>query len=79
MPKVINISYTKDTTKKNLTINKKLYPYTVAVHRSDCNETMYVLPNKESIRQYGLTPQFTLLRAVDLSTSDAEIQTSTAF
>jgi len=79
LPKVIDIAYTTDATKKNLTLNKKDYPYHVSVNKSSCTETMYVLPTKESISQYGLSPQFTLLRAVDVGTPDAEVKTTTTF
>jgi hypothetical protein len=79
LPKVIDITYTKDTTKRNLTLNEKDYPYYVSVQRPSCAETMYVLPSKESIQEYGLSPQFTLLRAVDLGQPDAEVVTTTTF
>ncbi len=79
LPKVIDIAYTTNDAKKNLTLNEKKYPYHVSVQRSSCAETMYVLPTKESISQYGLSPQFTLLRAVDVGTPDAEVKTTTTF
>ena len=79
LPKVIDITYTKDAAKKNLTLNEKTYPYHISVQRPACNETMYVLPKKESIKEYGLSPQFTLLRAVDLGQPDAQVVTTTTF
>lgn len=79
LPRVIDITYTQDAEKKNLTVGEKNYPYHVGIKRADCAETMYVLPTKESIREYGLSPQFTVLRAVDLGDLQADVATTTTF
>jgi inhibitor of cysteine peptidase len=79
LPKGIDIAYTNDESKKNLTINDTSYPYHVSVQRPTCAEMMYVLPTKESIKEYGLTPQFTLLRAIDLTDPEKELATTTTF
>jgi hypothetical protein len=79
LPKVIDIAYTTDDNKKNLTVGDTKYPYQVSVQRPSCAEMMYVLPTKESIKEYGLTPQFTLLRAIDLTDHEKELATTTTF
>lgn len=79
MPKVIDIAYTKDATKKNLTLDGKTYPYHVAVQRASCAETLYVLPTKDTIKNYGLSPQFTLVRAIDLDEVQTPVATTTTF
>lgn len=79
LPKTIDISYTTDATKRNLTIGATNYPYRVSVERPDCRSINYILPTKESIDQFGLYPSFTIVRAIDLAHTDRAPTTSTSF
>lgn len=79
LPKVIDVSYTKDATKQNLHIGQTAFPYQVSIQRAGCESTFYVLPTDESIEQYGLTPQFTVVRAIDVSRPESVAKTTTAF
>lgn len=79
LPKVIDVSYTQDSQKQNLKVGAANFPYQISVQRADCDSTFYVLPTDESIKQYGLTPQFTVVRALDVSRPERAAKTTTAF
>jgi uncharacterized secreted protein with C-terminal beta-propeller domain len=79
LPRVIDIAYTKDADQKNLTVAWKAYPYHVSKKVAWCDETLFVLPSKKSIQEYGLSPQFTILRAIDLNDQEAEVWTTALF
>ncbi len=79
LPRVIDIAYTKDADQKNLTVAGKTYPYHVSKKVAWCDETLFVLPSKKSIQEYGLSPQFTILRAIDLNDQEAEVGTTALF
>lgn len=79
LPKAINISATQDSSKHTLTLNGKTYPFSVDIARAWCESIQYVLPSKESMDEFGLYPSFTVVRALDITQSDAPVTTRTAF
>ncbi|MBP7847879.1 beta-propeller domain-containing protein [Patescibacteria group bacterium] len=79
LPKAIDISYTQDDDKQNLKIGDQTFPYRVGVHRPSCDSIFYVLPDKETVKQFGLQPSFTVVRVIDINDTEEEIQTTTAF
>ncbi len=79
LPKAIDISYTKDKADQNLSIGETTFPYRVGVHKPSCDSIYYVLPDKETVKQFGLQPSFTLVRVIDINEPSEEVQTSTAF
>lgn len=79
LPRVIDIAYTKDDDTKNLVLDWKTYPYHVSKQKPDCSDTMYVLPSKKAIQEFWLSPQFTILRAIDLWDTEAPVATTATF
>ena len=79
LPKVIDVAYTKDTEKKNLTFSGKTYPYHIGVERASCDQIYYVMPDKESINKFNIYPSFTLIRTFDLNDTSKEPETTVAF
>lgn len=79
LPKTIDISYTTDVDKRNLTIANTTYPYRVSVERPSCKNVKYILPSKESIDEFELYPSFTVVRAINIDDTDETPTTSTSF
>lgn|GEM_PF-842222 len=78
-PKNIDIAYTKNDDKKNLTVGDQTFPYHISVNKADCENIYYVLPSKDSIEQFGLNPSFTTVNVIDLSDTENTPDITTAF
>lgn len=79
LPKTIDISYTKDSATQNLTIGDTAFPYEISVQKPDCNDIYYVLPSKESVKKFGITPSFSVVRVIDTESMTTNVKTKTAF
>ncbi len=44
----------------------------VELHTTDCQKVSYVMPSDETIKQSGLSPQFTMITALDIEKHDVE-------
>lgn len=79
LPKVIDIAYTQDEQAQNLQIGERTFPYRVRTQTLPCDQVQYVLPTAESIERYGMHPSFSIVRAIDVSRPDRQIETTAAF
>jgi hypothetical protein len=79
LPKTIDIAYTKDKASQNLSIGDTDFPYAISVQKPNCNEIWYVLPSKESVQKFGITPSFSVVRVIDTDAVAEDVETQTAF
>ncbi len=79
VPKNIDIAYTKNDSKKNFTIDDTDFPYHISVNKTDCQNLYYVLPDKDSVEQFGMHPSFTTVNVIDLSSTENTPDITTAF
>ncbi len=79
LPKTIDIAYTQDKADQNLTIGDTKFPYEISVQKPNCNEIFYVLPSKESVQKFGITPSFSVVRVIDTDAVATSVKTKTAF
>lgn len=75
MPKSMEISYTKDSKEQNV----KWLPYNISSKTSDCKDIFYLMPNKESIEKYNVSPSFAIVSKIDVDSYDKEVDTKTVF
>ena len=79
LPTSFEVSKTDNTQKQNLKIAGRTYPYAVARQTVDCDDVLYVLPTDESVNNLNSLPTFTVVRSIDVDTSDNELKTTTMF
>ena len=79
LPKNIDIAYTTDTSKQNLSTGDEKFPYAVSINKANCTQINYVLPTSESTTQLGLDPSFTIISTIDIDNVDDAPTTTIAF
>lgn len=76
LPKKLDISKTSSSSKQNLKINGKSYPYNVkAGNVAKCNEIEYVLPDEETMKKVGFNPSYNIISVVNIKDTNQEVST----
>ena len=76
IPKRIDISKTSDTKKQNLKIKNKTYPFNITSGNiAKCNEIEYVLPDSETLKEYGFNPSYNIISIIDIENVESEVKT----
>ncbi|MFZ5341417.1 MAG: hypothetical protein ACOZBL_02425 [Patescibacteria group bacterium] len=75
MPKIMDISYTEDKSQQNV----KSLPYNIESKKLDCKDIFYLMPTKESIEKYNVSPSFSIISKVDVDNYDSQVDTKTVF
>jgi uncharacterized secreted protein with C-terminal beta-propeller domain len=76
LPKKIDISKTTDTSKQNLKLRWKNLPYNITSWDvAKCSDIEYVLPDKETIKQYDFAPSYNIISIIDTKNTSKEVKT----
>ena len=76
LPKKIDISKTTDVSKQNLKLGWKNLPYNISTWDvAKCSDIEYVLPDKETIKQYDFAPSYNIVSIIDTKNTTTEVKT----
>lgn len=80
LPKEIEITRTNDTSKQNLTLSGKSYPYSVSGGNvADCNNIEYILPDEETMKKHSFNPSYNIISVINLADNNAKVVNKVIF
>ena len=76
MPKKLDISKTSDSSKQNLKLKGKSFPYNIkAWNIADCNSIEYSFPDEETLKKNNFNPWYNIISIINIQDSEQEVKT----
>jgi inhibitor of cysteine peptidase len=80
LPKYAEMRQVDDVSEGNVTVRGKKMPYRVSAGTSGtCSDIAYVLPDAATVAQFGFTPRFVTVSALDTAQPESAVKTDVIF